>query len=61
MEVYIPQWLADRIREKHGSLEEYRKLYWNDSITLKSSWEQQQAWEVQTRVNERLSREWKWK
>jgi len=59
MDIYIPQWLADKVRQKYGSLDEYARSHWDSNIRFKTGWEESQAYEVQERVNEKLSREWK--
>lgn len=49
--VYIPHWMAERIREKYGSLEAYREI--TGANVVDDYWQQLNS-ESQARINEKL-------
>lgn len=59
MEVFIPHWMAEKICEHYGSLENYSQQRWGGALMPVDAYWNDLNQESQTRINERLSREWK--
>lgn len=54
--IVIPHWMAEKIRDKHGSLEAYREK--TGARVVDDYWQQLNS-ESQARINAWLSRGWK--
>lgn len=54
--IVIPHWLAEKIRERYGSLEAYRN---RTGVKVVDDYWQRLNSETQTRINERFARMWR--
>lgn len=52
-EIHVPTWFADKIREKYGSLENYVREDWNNSIKVIDDYWHGLAQESMERLNNR--------
>lgn len=59
MEVVVPHWMAQEIRRRYGSLENYSKQRWNGALMPVDDYWRQLNSETQTRINEMFARAWK--
>lgn len=56
MEIVIPSWLANKIKEDFGSLEEYSRQHWGGSIKFVDPYWDYAAFESMNRVNDKPKR-----
>lgn len=54
MEIVIPQWVADKIKDDFGSLEEYSRQHWGGCIKFIDPYWDDMAFESMNRVNNKL-------
>jgi hypothetical protein len=57
--VVVPHWLAQKIRERYGSLDAYSEQRWSGALKFVDGYWDLLARESQDRINERLIRAWR--
>lgn len=53
MEVFVPNWYAQKIRERYGSLEAYDQQVWDNHIKVVDAYWHELARESMERLNNR--------